>query len=135
CRRLHSAIFPLLMRRAVRFRMPPHSMTVLMWSSKYGHTRVVKGLLDSGADINILDQRAFSALMYACESGHEEVVECLFANGAALHLTPQGESAFTLAATFDHPGVMRIFFRLGASVERLEWWTILLASDWGHFEV
>jgi ankyrin repeat protein len=43
-----------------------------------GHCDVIKCLLSSGADINLLDEGGQSPLFIASMSGHCDVVECLF---------------------------------------------------------
>jgi ankyrin repeat protein len=110
-------------------------MTVLHWASKYGYIRVVKALLESGAPVNALDLRGFSALMHASQFGHIEVVQCLLTHKAFLHFKSERQTAFTLAAVFNRPTVLTIFLRLGTTVDRQHWWTLLHAAFNGLFHI
>lgn len=73
--------------------------------------------------------------MRASEFGHEDVVECLIVHGAGLDFISEGETAFTKAARFNHPGVMNVMFSLGTKVHHQHWWTLLHAASEGHVDV
>lgn len=52
--------------------------TALIIAAKNGHTEVVKTLGNYGADINIKDNRGFTALMYATAYGHIDTALALY---------------------------------------------------------
>jgi ankyrin repeat protein len=56
--------------------------TVLMSAAANGKTEVVGVLLENGADVNLKDDRGFTALTYAKIGNHDDVVELLRKHGA-----------------------------------------------------
>ncbi|KAJ3285200.1 hypothetical protein HK104_009595 [Borealophlyctis nickersoniae] len=70
----------------------------LRWAAENGHTRVVKLLLDKGADVHY---RHDIALRYAAANGHVETVQCLLDNGADVNAYGMnqllGSNALTMA--------------------------------------
>jgi ankyrin repeat protein len=140
----HDIFFPILMRRAVRHHLHIRWMVLLHWASSRGYTRVVKGLLDAGENVNRTDHDGISALMWASRYGHEGVVECLIAHGAELNIHarvnpevflekevrkyPNSQIALTLAVQFGHLVVLNVLFQHGAVFDRRHWWTILVAA-------
>lgn len=54
----------------------------LIWAARGGEAKVVRILVECGADINIKDPVGRTALKMARDQGHEEIVEYLKANGA-----------------------------------------------------
>jgi len=54
----------------------------LIDASSYGHPKIVKNLLDEGADVNALDGQNHPALFWASFNGHAKVVEILLDYGA-----------------------------------------------------
>ena len=53
-----------------------------MSASESGNTKMVKELIDNGADVNAKDNRGKTALMRASQRGHTEVVSLLKNAGA-----------------------------------------------------
>lgn len=49
----------------------------LMKAAEYGHVKVVKLLLEAGADVNEKTGGGFTPLILAAENGHVEVVDLL----------------------------------------------------------
>jgi len=131
CRWLYDLTFPLLMRKAVHF---PHE-TVLDWASTHGYIRVVKGLLEAGADANGYCRGIYTALMHASQRGHEEVVDYLISHGANLDINIWGETALTLAACYNHARVVKTLLHNGASFNREHWWAITYATEYGYTDV
>lgn len=59
-----------------------HGMTALMRAARHGHTRMVRALLEHGADPNVVRSDNFTALSLAAFFGHTEIVEMLLKHGA-----------------------------------------------------
>jgi Ankyrin repeats (3 copies) len=59
-----------------------HGMTALMRAARHGRTRMVRALLDHGADPNVTRSDNFTALSLAAFFGHTEIVEVLLKHGA-----------------------------------------------------
>jgi ankyrin repeat protein len=65
----------------------------------FGHCDVVKGLLSSGAKINLCDINGQSPLFLASKSGHCDVVKCLLSSGADINLCDRnGQSPLSIAS-------------------------------------
>jgi ankyrin repeat protein len=107
----------------------------LHWASRRGHTRLVKGLLEAGADANARNLLGSTPLMLACVWGHEGVLECLIEHDGALTLGTLKHTALTSAAYFNNPNILDILLRRGATFGRREWWTILDAAAKGNLDV
>jgi hypothetical protein len=124
------------MRKAARLPLRRGDASTLHWASERGYVRVVKGLLESGAAVNIVDSLDDTPLMLACRFGHENIVEHLIIAGADVDFTSNGgETAFTCAARFNHPSVMDLMFRLGAKVDSRHWWILISAAAGGRINV
>ena len=68
-----------------------------------GHRKIVKMLLDHGADPNIREQWGHTALHAAAENGDEEMIRVLLYGGADLTLkNNQGKTALDLAMEAGH---------------------------------
>jgi hypothetical protein len=81
-----------------------HGMTALMRAAYHGHHRMVRALLDHGADPNLTRNDNFTALALAAFFGHTETVRILIERGAKPEvLTRCGASAkmWASARTFD----------------------------------
>lgn len=59
-----------------------HGMTALMRAARHGRTRMVRALLEHGADPNVVRSDNFTALSLAAFFGHTEIVEMLLKHGA-----------------------------------------------------
>jgi hypothetical protein len=76
-----------------------YGFTLLHWAAMYGHTHIVRILLEAGADINAACSRRRTALMWAASSTVSfEVCLLLIQEGADTTLVDQrGETALTRA--------------------------------------
>ncbi len=59
-----------------------HGMTALMRAARHGRKRMVRALLEHGADPNLVRNDNFTALSLAAFFGHTEIVEMLLGQGA-----------------------------------------------------
>lgn len=86
---------------------------------KRGDVASVRGLLDSGVEINGRDRYGQTGLMLAARAGHREVVEALIERRADLNVTAKfGLSALMLAVVSGHAEIARILARAGADLSK-----------------
>lgn len=83
----------------------------LHYASAWGHTAVVKLLLQSGADINIVNNQNLTSLFLASRDGQDEVVE-LLTNIKDINLESGDEEAHTPLCVAVANGHLSIFARL-----------------------
>ncbi len=75
----------------------------LLNAAQDGDTDTVSTLISTGANVNEVNQRGFTALMAAASNGHTNIVSVLIAAGANLKATNQdGDTALTLAIRGGH---------------------------------
>ena len=79
-------------------------VTALWAASKEGHAKVVKLLLEKGADVNVKDTtNDETALWIASKEGHEEVVKLLLAAKADVNVKAKdGKTALGIAKHEGH---------------------------------
>lgn len=69
----------------------------------------VKKIIESGANIDSVNEDGFTPLMAASKKGHKELVQHLIENNANVnHLGPSGHTPLILAATNGHTAVVKI---------------------------
>jgi len=79
--------------------------------------RVVKLLLDAGADVHKRDNGGWTALMCAAKSGLSEVIRALVERGAEVNASNhQGDTPLILAAKKGHTDVAKALIAAGANV-------------------
>ena len=85
--------------------------TALHKAAMYDNAEVVGILISAGADVNLADQRGWTALMFAASNGHVASTKLLMAAGTQLDLVSGGNSrqagmnALHLAAHYAHADV------------------------------
>lgn len=84
--------------------------------------KTVRKLIKKGGDINLLDDRGYSALHYAAKSGETNIVMKLFWKGASLDLLSSSGracevTALHFAAMKGHTATVRELIRIGASID------------------
>ena len=95
--------------------------TPLMFAAKYGHTDVMKLLIEKGADVSIIDNGGENALSLATKHGHIASVRLLFELGLAnANSTDHWENPIlTIAAGNGHKDLVQFLLDNGAEVNRL----------------
>ena len=92
-----------------------YAVTALMLAAGYGHSNVVRVLIEAGADKNAAVQDGATALMLAAVNGYLEVVQVLLEAGADKNAALQdGATALMLAAQNGHLEVVRVLLDAGA---------------------
>jgi ankyrin repeat protein len=112
--------------------------TALYKASRYGHSDVVKLLLDAGADAE-LGYGEWRPLSVSASEGHAEVVKALLGSGGRVQIdaaTKDGETALYKAALKGHADVIKLLLNAGADPRKgYKGWTSLHAAvDEGHVE-
>jgi hypothetical protein len=93
-------------------------MTALMGASFYGHTEVVRLLLDKGALLDEKGEHGRTALLLASMNGHTEVVRLLLDKGALLdEKDKSGRTALMKASEEGHTEVVRLLLDKGALLD------------------
>ena len=93
-----------------------NELTVLMWAAGYSNdvppsdaAQMIRLLLQHEAELNLQDNRGWSAMMTAANMGHSEVVQILIEAGANVHLVARdGQTAANLASAGDHQDIMEL---------------------------
>jgi hypothetical protein len=71
----------------------------IIYASCFGHTEVVKLLVEHKADLDRRDYASWSPLMWAITNGHKEIVKYLLDHGASKDIkTASGRTAFDFVA-------------------------------------
>jgi ankyrin repeat protein len=117
-------------------RRDSEGQTFLYLAAEFGHQRMVKLLLDKGADVNVKGGAYGNALQAASEGGHEAVVKLLLENGADVN-AQGGEygNALKAASEGGHEAVVKLLLENGADVNAQggEYGNALqAASEGGH---
>ena len=91
--------------------------TALDEAVKNGNRKIVRALLDAGAEVNARSDYGRTALMWLDEDATEELVWDLIAAGAKINLKDKGgDTALILAAAWSQPDVLRALLNAGAKV-------------------
>ncbi len=114
--------------------------TLLHIVSLYGHTEVVKVLINEGANINAVTvEKGFNALHIASQSGHTEVVKVLIDEGADINAVDQeGWNALHMALTQGHTEVVKVLIKEGVDINAIdpnEETALIIASQDNHTEI
>jgi ankyrin repeat protein len=89
------------------------NLTPLHYAAHGGNTRLVKILLDNGADPGAGEH----ALIGAVEGGNKETVDEFLKRSLDVNLTsPQGETLLMIAISYDHPDLASFLIERGADI-------------------
>ena len=89
-------------------------MTALMSAASAGHTKVIRTLLDNGADVNALTTYGETALMLAAMRGHTETARVLLINGADVNARDEkGRTALMYAEHLGHTDIVKLLKQTG----------------------
>ena len=89
------------------------SIVVLRLAVSYGHTEIVKLLLEAGANINEMSS-AGAVLIKASSEGHLDTVKLLLEAGADVNQITNGYNALYIALKTQHPDIVRVLLDVGA---------------------
>lgn len=119
---------------------PPVDVSKFMGDALNGDTKAVQAAIDSGVDVNTLDEEKRTALMLAAFNGHTATVKMLLDHGATLSARDSmGRTTLMFAATGDNAAACEALLAAGAEVNATdtgEGFTALMhAAAEGQLEV
>lgn len=89
---------------------------LLLDSAARGHLRVLKVLLEKGADIETKYYGGWTTLHVAIGQRCDEVVKTLLENGAKIEATHGGHTALYIAAERGHENMLRALLESGVDI-------------------
>lgn len=96
----------------------PTGCTPLHFAATLGFSRVVKLLLNKGANVSIPNDEGFTALISSAQQGHLVVCKMLVGAGADIEAAnDQGSTPLYLAATRGHREIVEALIEAGANVD------------------
>ena len=94
------------------------SCSALLVAADRGDRDVVQLLINSGADVNVLDSNKETPLHKACFRGHKNIVETLILNNATIDAKAEdGSTPLYIAALKHHQEVALLLIRSGAAID------------------
>ena len=110
------AVDPLLTRAVdVNATEASHGQTALMWAAWEGHTQVVRGLIEHGADVHTRTTTGYSALLLAAREGYTETTQALLEAGADVNAAAEdGTTALVIATIRRHTAYTEFLLDHGA---------------------
>jgi ankyrin repeat protein len=90
----------------------------LVYYSYKGDISVVKHLINSGVDVNSINNEGFYAIIQAALNNHKEIVELLISEGANINKVGSDKyDALTAAAYKGHIDIVDILINSGAAID------------------
>jgi ankyrin repeat protein len=130
--RNYEEIVHVLLEASAAVNMKHDVETALGVASRLGDTKIVKLLLDAGADV---DAAGGWALCTASGRGHKEVVHYLLEAGAPVNMKRNGQMALQAASRWGHTKIVRMLIHAGADVDAGCGWALHVASSKGCEEI
>ncbi|KAH6721309.1 ankyrin repeat-containing domain protein [Leptodontidium sp. MPI-SDFR-AT-0119] len=97
---------------------PMTGKTTLHLSTKRGHDKIVRYVIECGAEVNSVDSAGRTALHYASAGGHAEIVGILLDAGADIDAVDgKGWTALHMAADCGHVEVLMLLVNDGADLD------------------
>lgn len=94
-----------------------HRSKALIEAARQKHWKIVKMLIETGADVNTIDDNHNTPLLAAVGSESLEIVEMLIAAGASLSSkNKDGTTAITTASRLSSPAILKALVQAGADV-------------------
>lgn len=107
----------------------------VMDAASNGNTKLIKKLINSGANINANNGR-WTALIWASFTGHLDIVKELIHAGANVNANDDGWTALMKASIRNHLDIVKELIHSGADLNVRLWYTALdLARKEGHMEL
>jgi ankyrin repeat protein len=93
----------MLLKTGINVNCSDNGYNALHVAAENGHLDIVKGLISSGADVNIAANNGFTALHFAAQNGHLDIVKKLTSSGANINKAEnEGFTALNIAAQMGH---------------------------------
>lgn len=86
----------------------------LTCAARQGHLSAVQFLLDSNADLELIDDSHRTALMWAAENGHFDVAQLLVSKGANVNAVHFNDTALRLAVMKRDSEIIKLLKQAGA---------------------
>ena len=102
---------------------------MVMYSAKYGHSEVLKYLIESGANIHVYDDALYKSAKY----GHLAVVKCLIEAGVDIHI--YNDQALHLSAKYGHLDLVKYLLESNANIHAMNDLALKWAVYYGHLDV
>ena len=99
-------------------RTPDEGYTSLMIAAHAGHKEIISMLLQSGADVNAVDNTGVTALMRAALNGYTDCARVLLEKGADPDIQAEkqkGMTALMYAASSGHTSAVKLLLEKGAN--------------------
>lgn len=115
----HNAIVQTLIAKGanINARLRHNGWTPLMIAVAEGHTTTAVIILESGAEVNISNNKGRTALMFAAWHGDNEITEMLLKYGANPNIIPnddEGMTALMAATTKGYQEIVKMLLKSGA---------------------
>ncbi len=113
----------------------------LIMASQEGKTKIVKLLLDKGADVNYVNKYGRTSLLLASAFGCTETVKLLIENGADInYVDKHGFNSLLVASWYDRTETVNFLFEKGANVDNVNLTKsnnncLVNALCYGHIEI
>lgn len=113
--------------------------TALIEAARYGYSKIVKLLIENGADINQTNYMGNTALMYASANRHLDCVKELLEQGANVEIADiNNDTPLLIASAKGYFEIVEILLKQGANVLKIDYDNedaFMLAYKCGSFKI